>query len=144
MGFWPSFARLFLCYLSSLFLALRSGANSKPGEASSDWSWALQCIKINFQILEDLVWSTLWPQKNKKNTSTATVRSLSQKNLQHQDTSRSLNWAFVFPTSAGKEDLPFWPQDGSSLGIPQALQLPKRTLQLNVLDSYDSLRLATR
>ena len=28
--------------------------------------------------------------------------------------------------------------------IPQALQLPKRTLQLNVLDSYDTLRLATR
>eukprot|EP00435_Cladocopium_sp_Y103_P059122 s9_g21.t1 len=66
--------QLFLCYLSSLFLALRSGARLAPG----------------------------------------------------------------------KEDLPFWPQDASSLGIPQALQLPKRTLQLNVLDSYDTLRLATR
>ncbi|CAL1140327.1 unnamed protein product, partial [Cladocopium goreaui] len=44
----------------------------------------------------------------------------------------------------GKEDLPFWPQDASSLGIPQTLQLPKRTLQLNILDSYDTLRLATR
>eukprot|EP00434_Breviolum_minutum_P022520 symbB.v1.2.019869.t2/scaffold1647.1/size107771/5 len=47
-------------------------------------------------------------------------------------------------TKPGKEELPFWPGDASSLGMPQALQLPKRTLQLNVLDSYDTLRLATR
>ena len=37
-------ARLFLCYLSSLFLALRSGG--KPGQAH-----ALGCLETGFELL---------------------------------------------------------------------------------------------
>eukprot|EP00929_Paragymnodinium_shiwhaense_P086749 TRINITY_DN47198_c0_g1_i2.p1 TRINITY_DN47198_c0_g1~~TRINITY_DN47198_c0_g1_i2.p1 ORF type:complete len:1955 (+),score=517.24 TRINITY_DN47198_c0_g1_i2:173-6037(+) len=44
------------------------------------------------------------------------------------------------------QDMPWWPEVESrpEMGAPQALQLPKRALALNVMDGYETLRLALR
>eukprot|EP00927_Polykrikos_kofoidii_P038382 TRINITY_DN32726_c0_g1_i1.p1 TRINITY_DN32726_c0_g1~~TRINITY_DN32726_c0_g1_i1.p1 ORF type:complete len:1891 (-),score=425.18 TRINITY_DN32726_c0_g1_i1:280-5952(-) len=44
------------------------------------------------------------------------------------------------------QDMPWWPEDETrpEMGPPQALQVPKRALALNVLDGYGTLRLVLR
>eukprot|EP00931_Biecheleriopsis_adriatica_P059142 TRINITY_DN35341_c0_g1_i1.p1 TRINITY_DN35341_c0_g1~~TRINITY_DN35341_c0_g1_i1.p1 ORF type:complete len:1704 (-),score=334.25 TRINITY_DN35341_c0_g1_i1:44-5104(-) len=72
--------QLYLCYLSSLFLALKAGASGSTSKPGKD------------------------------------------------------------------QDLPWWPEPPAlpSIGAPQPLQLPKRSLALNVLDGFETLRLALR
>lgn len=47
---------------------------------------------------------------------------------------------------AKDQDVPWWPEEESrpEVVVAQALQLPKRTLALNIQDGYDTLRLAFR